>query len=173
MKVQFGCGLNRLEGWDNRDIETDIRKTLPFPIGSVKYILAEHVIEHVEFREGVFFLGECLRILEAGGVLRLAFPDITREIPPGEYARHAAPYMNRQFNCAEDVWLSIIIDWQHKSCWTLTMATRVLMAIGFDRPIEREYLCSPHPELDSVDGHHKSVGIALAEAETTILEASR
>ncbi len=59
MQVQFGSGHNLLPGWDNRDSETDIRKALPFPIASVEFILAEHVIEHVEFREGLEFLREC------------------------------------------------------------------------------------------------------------------
>lgn len=173
MLVQFGSGPNKLPGWDNRDLETDIRKPLPFPIGSVDFILAEHVIEHVEFREGVFFLGECLRVLQPGGVLRLAFPDITREIPIEDYRACIAPHYHRQINCPEDVWLSILLDWGHRSCWSKEMALRVLMAVGFESATPRLYGSSPYHQLCGVEGHHLSMGMGLAIAETTVIEAVR
>ncbi len=167
MKVQFGCGPNLLPGWANHDIETDIRKPLPYAIGSVDYVLASHVIEHIEFREGLSFLGECLRILKPQGVLRLAFPDITREdldiesYRSGLYREH----YNRQLHCKEDVWHSILIDWGHRSCWSKTMAERVLLAVGFDSVSPGIHGYSSHLELREVDG--------IVRQEETILEAIR
>ncbi len=173
-QLHFGCGQNLLlSPWENHDLETDIRKPLPFAIGSAGFILAEHVIEHVDFRSGVSFLRECLRVLEPEGVLRLAFPDITRDIPLEDYRSGFSKHYNRQLNCREDVWLSVLIDWEHQSCWTKDMAERVLVAVGFDRVSARDYGYSPHPELTGIDGHHLSVGLALARAETTVLEATR
>jgi len=127
----------------------------------------------VDFQSGVRFLRECVRILCIGGVLRIAFPDITRDIPLEDYRSGYSKFYNRQLNGPEDVWLSIVIDWEHQSCWTEEMATRVLLAVGFDRVITREYARSPYPELEGIDGHHLSVGLALARAETTVLEAIR
>lgn len=173
-RLQFGSGPNQLPlPWENFDAETDIRKALPFPIGSAGFILAEHVIEHVDFRAGLRFLTECFRILSVGGVLRLAFPDITRDIPIEDYRAGFTPHYNRQLNCAEDVWLSVLIDWEHQACWTKDAAMRILLAVGFQSVTVRAYGYSAHPELNGVDGHHLTVGPKLARAETTIIEAVR
>jgi hypothetical protein len=173
-QLNFGCGDNiLLPPWENFDIETDIRKPLPMLTASADFILAEHLIEHVEFREGLSFLYECWRVLKVDGVLRLAFPDITREIPLEDFRAGVAKFTNRQLNCPEDVWLSILVDWTHKSCWTLEMAKRVLLAVGFEKVSARDYGYSPHPQLSGVDGHHLLAGLALARAETTVLEATR
>lgn len=173
-RLHLGCGQNVLpRPWENFDLDIDIRQPLPFDFCSVEFILAEHVIEHIDFRSGIKFLSECLRVLEPGGKLRLAFPDITREIPLEDYRSGFSKHYNRQLNCREDVWLSVLIDWEHQSCWTREMAERVLVAVGFDRVSVRDYGYSPYPELTGIDGHHLSVGLALARAETTVLEATR
>ena len=82
--VNIGSGGKGLDGWINTDIrrhsdtyfQLDIRRRLPFAPGSVSGVLAEHVLEHIEFREDLpNFLHETHRILEAGGVLRIVVPD--------------------------------------------------------------------------------------------------
>ncbi len=86
-RMHFGCGENRLEGWENWDLpQVDIRRRLPFGDGVSAVIFLEHVIEHVTPQEGYRFFEDCLRVLEPGGVLRLAFPDpvrILRGATPG------------------------------------------------------------------------------------------
>lgn len=164
MLLQFGSGSNILPGWENRDIETDIRRPLPFPIASADFVLAGHVIEHVEFREGLYFLQECFRVLRPGGVLRLSFPDITREIPIEDYRKEHSKFYNRQLNCPEDVWFSILVDWEHRSCWTKDAAIRVLEAVGFTAAV-RYWGSSPYHQLCGVD--------APIRCEETILEAIR
>jgi len=174
-RLQFGAGQNRLPApWENYDHETDIQKSLPFPIGSARFILAEHVIEHVPFTEGLFFLRECMRLLQPGGVLRLAFPDITRTISVEDY-RTACKSLgsHRQINGPEDVWNSVAIDWGHQSIWTKEMALRLLVAVGFDESYEATYGESIFPELHGVDGHHLAVGVSMAMSETTVIEAIR
>lgn len=173
-RLNFGAGQNRLPApWENFDIETDIRKPLPFPIGHAQFILAEHVIEHVTFSEGLFFLRECMRILQPGGVLRLAFPDITRDIDFETYRKSHSHHYTRQLHSIEDVWNSVAIDWEHQSCWTHDMAHRLLMAVGFHSTTTCYYGASSHRELVQVDGHHLAVGMNLAIEETTVIEAIR
>jgi predicted O-linked N-acetylglucosamine transferase (SPINDLY family)/predicted SAM-dependent methyltransferase/glycosyltransferase involved in cell wall biosynthesis/predicted O-methyltransferase YrrM len=86
-KLHIGCGDNIFEDWINIDIEAthpsvdlihDIRHQLPFDDGSCKFIYNEHVLEHLTVEEGLFFLKECHRVLQAGGVLRIAMPDLER-----------------------------------------------------------------------------------------------
>lgn len=46
-KIQFGCGGNKLDGWENYDRDVNISKPLPFEDNSIRFIFAEHVLEHV------------------------------------------------------------------------------------------------------------------------------
>ena len=79
LHLHFGAGLNQLpEPWLNLGPAHDIRKQLKFDTGSAQAIVAEHVIEHVPFLQGLGFFRECLRVLRPGGVLRVAFPDVSR-----------------------------------------------------------------------------------------------
>jgi predicted SAM-dependent methyltransferase len=54
----------------------DIRRGLPFQNGQVARIFAEHIVEHLEFREEMpRLIRECYRVLEVGGRLRIVVPD--------------------------------------------------------------------------------------------------
>lgn len=86
--VNFGSGGRGLPGWINIDVRPhhedqyiclDLRRCLPFSDSSVRRILAEHVIEHLDFRDdipGVF--REFHRILAPGGTVRVIVPDAER-----------------------------------------------------------------------------------------------
>lgn len=88
VKVHAGCGGHYLVGWINidrsrksrSDFKVDLTKRLPFQDNSVDYIFNEHVIEHLKYEEGLFFLQECWRILKPSGILRTAFPDLDKLI---------------------------------------------------------------------------------------------
>lgn len=81
-RLHVGCGNNRFEGWINADITADaeliifMERRLPFPDASLSRIYSEHVLEHVSYEVGVRFLREAFRVLEPGGVVRLAMPDL-------------------------------------------------------------------------------------------------
>jgi predicted SAM-dependent methyltransferase len=88
LSVNLGSSGYGLPGWVNIDafprqanifIAYDIRRPLPFRTGQVKRLLAEHVVEHLDFREEVPRLfGEIYRVLEIGGVARIIVPDTAR-----------------------------------------------------------------------------------------------
>jgi predicted SAM-dependent methyltransferase len=172
--LQFGSGPHHLPApWENFDIEVDICKVLCFDSDSARFILAEHVIEHVPFASGLGFLEECYRVLQPGGVLRLCFPDITRIHPQhvAAYGLHMAQF-GKTVLTVEDVKLSILKDWGHRSCWTWQMAIQVLEAVGFRTGL-REYGKSGHEALNGIDSHHLSCGRDVAVAESTIIEATK
>jgi SAM-dependent methyltransferase len=85
LSLNLGSGGKGRAGWVNVDLQAyrhdgglplDIRKPLPFADGSAKRIMAEHVVEHLDYHYEVpFFLSECYRVLEKGGVLRVVVPD--------------------------------------------------------------------------------------------------
>jgi len=59
----------------------DCRKHLPFDDNSVRYIFSEHFFEHVDYCEEVpFFLSDCYRVLQPGGVIRIIVPDTEKYI---------------------------------------------------------------------------------------------
>jgi predicted SAM-dependent methyltransferase len=56
--------------------QLDISEELPFDDGSVDWVYAEHLIEHVPPLVAIGWLAEVRRILAPGGVLRITTPDL-------------------------------------------------------------------------------------------------
>ena len=54
----------------------DATKSLPLKDGSVAFIYTSHMLEHLSQDGARRFLEEALRVLEDGGVLRIAVPDL-------------------------------------------------------------------------------------------------
>jgi len=76
-RIQFGCGENRIPGWENFDSDLDVTKLpLSFADGVADMILAEHLGEHLTGPELLHFLDECYRILKPKGVMHLYCPVI-------------------------------------------------------------------------------------------------
>src|ERR1700688_4564037 len=102
IKITIGCGVSGLEGWHNVDNSPtitlsriplanrllklprwprnvrryDVRKGIPFKAASVRYIYSSHTFEHFTYAESLKIARECFRVLEAGGVIRVAVPDL-------------------------------------------------------------------------------------------------
>lgn len=85
MKLNIGCGYNRLDGWLNLDASPDSAADrimpahdLAFPDASVTEIKAQQLVEHLGFFRTRFFLAECWRVLVPGGALTLETPHIEK-----------------------------------------------------------------------------------------------
>jgi predicted SAM-dependent methyltransferase len=82
-KLQLGAGQNILPGWFNTDyfpreniFFLDVTKTFPIPESSFNFIFTEHHIEHISYKNAVFMLKECYKILKPGGVIKITTPDL-------------------------------------------------------------------------------------------------
>jgi SAM-dependent methyltransferase len=187
LHLHFGAGPNQLpDPWQNLGPTHDIRKPLKFENESAAAILAEHVIEHVPFLQGLGFLRECLRVLQPGGVLRIGFPDVGRFLTSeeSELALNAAalcyangfaqgPGLDLPLPTRDRVRAALgqmLCGWGHQTAWTAHSAAGALLVAGFSEVHRREY---GHGELKGVDGHHRAVGPELALLESTILEARK
>jgi predicted SAM-dependent methyltransferase len=53
---------------------------LPLADGSVEVLYSSHMMEHLDQAEAGMFLQEALRVLEPGGLLRLAVPDLRKHV---------------------------------------------------------------------------------------------
>jgi|SRR6516225_2690615 predicted SAM-dependent methyltransferase len=87
LSLNLGSGGKGQSGWINielikhRDTTLclDIRRPLPFADNSVIRILAEHVVEHIDFRHDLpIALSDWHRVLRPGGIVRIVVPDARR-----------------------------------------------------------------------------------------------
>ena len=88
ISLNVGSGGRGLPGWINIDarpahadiyVAFDIRRRLPLRDGQAERIFAEHVIEHLDFRDDVAnVFREFHRVLRPGGVVRIIVPDAER-----------------------------------------------------------------------------------------------
>lgn len=53
---------------------------LPLPVNSVSVVYSSHMLEHLDRVEAEKFLEEAHRVLEPGGIIRLALPDLRLKI---------------------------------------------------------------------------------------------
>jgi len=63
----------------------DATKNLPLNNSSVDCIYTSHMLEHLSQDGAIIFLGEAMRILKSGGILRIAVPDL--KIAINEYIK--------------------------------------------------------------------------------------
>jgi predicted SAM-dependent methyltransferase len=84
-RLNLGCGEIRFEGWINIDLEAptgkadlewDLTFGIPCDDSSCRLLYCEHFLEHLTVEQGLFFLRECRRVLQPGGVLRIAMPSL-------------------------------------------------------------------------------------------------
>lgn len=78
MKLNLGAGDFPLDGWLNVDLPEFDLCIFPWPWinGSVEAMNASHVLEHFDLTTIRCALAECRRILQAGGWLTVAAPDL-------------------------------------------------------------------------------------------------
>lgn len=88
MKLHLGCGTKHIDGWINVDARPlegvdcvdDIQTLSAFESGSVEVIYASHVLEHVGRLDYMKVLERWFELLQDGGVLRIAVPDIEQVV---------------------------------------------------------------------------------------------
>jgi len=86
MKLNIGCGNNKIEGYLNLDawedvepdLVLDIRKGTPFPDNCAQEILFFHSIEHIEEKYHARIFDEFWRLLVPGGLLLISYPEFER-----------------------------------------------------------------------------------------------
>lgn len=83
IRLNLGCGYNRLEGWLNADASPYSAadrlmeaQDLDFGNSSVEEVKALQLVEHLGFFRTKYFLSECWRVLKPGGRLTLETPDV-------------------------------------------------------------------------------------------------
>jgi SAM-dependent methyltransferase len=170
--LNFGCGTNRLPGWLNFDAELDIAKPLPFHDCHADFILAEHVVEHIDYDAALSFFRECRRVLKPGGVARIAVPSIERIWREGnqEYFSFVHAKGWARTPDARGAINAMLACHGHKAPWTASLLAVSLYAAGFENITHRDPGLSDRPELRGVEGHGGIIGAAFNNIETVVCE---
>lgn len=84
--LNVGCGRRYHESWTNLDLESDdpqvirhdVTKGIPFKENTFETVYHSHILEHLKPDQGIELIGECYRVLQPGGILRMVVPDLER-----------------------------------------------------------------------------------------------
>ena len=172
--LNFGCGGNYIEGWQNHDADVDITKPLPFGDGIADFVFAEHVVEHVTYEQALSFFRESHRVLRSGGVIRIAVPSVERiwQYADENYMKFVSRWTNGEVSrrAAID---AILHAHGHQAPWTSGLLSASLYFAGFDHVAP----CTPghsiHLELREVEGHGKVIGDHFNLIETAVSEGTK
>lgn len=169
-RLHIGCGPQVLEGWTNIDLEShpgidlvhDVRDGLPFR--GVRYIFAEHFLEHLTYDEGFRFLKECRASLRDDGVLRLSTPNLDWVVATqhaGDHDRVRSCFaMNKAFR-----------GWGHHFLYNAETLAAALRAAGFATLSFHAYAESSDPILANLERHERSAD--LGEMQHVLIVEAR
>ena len=172
-KVQLGCGGNKLDGWENYDFDVDITKTLPFNDLSIKYIFAEHVLEHIHVHDAFRFLKEAYRVLEVNGTIRICVPGLDQLF--NNYNENYANFIkfhNLGDGSIMSAMNSIIYNFGHQAVYTVELLEILCKTVGFKTKRCKSRV-SDIVELNDIDSHWKPIGDEINKIETVVVEATR
>ena len=174
-KIQFCCGENKIEGWDNFDKEVDISKPLSFPSFYADRIFIEHGLEHVPQGKAYTFLMECIRILVPGGKIRIVIPDMERvlSINDRDFCKFITGMQGRESDSVKDALNIMFFSFGHKAAWTRGLLKCFLVAAGFTGIEEWDIGESNDNDFQGIEGHNKNKEIKNQIIETTILEGTK
>jgi predicted SAM-dependent methyltransferase len=152
-RLHIGSGPQILPGWVNIDSVRypgvdrvlDVRRGLPFR--DVRFIFAEHFLEHLDLNEAMYLMRECRRVLRDDGVLRISTPNLDW-VWASHYRSQSIEdcfSLNRAFR-----------GWGHKFLYNEATLTSIILDAGFAEVARREYGSSPHTELRNLERHERS-----------------
>ena len=83
--LNVGCGSKLHEAWINVDmvptnplLQCDLTKGINFPDNTFEVIYHPQMIEHIPNKDVLYFINECYRVLQPGGIMRIVTPDLER-----------------------------------------------------------------------------------------------
>ena len=190
--LQIGSGTVNLTGWLNTDIEpgagqTYLDATRRFPIsdGSMQYIFAEQVIEHLTYDQGLSMLRECYRVLAPGGRIRLTTPDLMKyfrllQDPNSEQSQRYIEaklkyhFWPRTSEPAAYIFNRELRSFGHQFLYDQPTLSDSLSQAGFQNIVSFAPGESDDPQLRGIDSRHNfDVARESNDYESMALQASR
>lgn len=168
-KLNIGCGMNKIPGYVNIDIEKSckpdlvhnfVNEKLPFKNNSVSEILLFHTIEHVQKRFHARVLAECWRVLVPKGRIIITYPEFLK----------CVKNWRTNYRGMRDFWENTIFGRQlypgdaHVCIMHTPYFIEVMIACGFDKivdkpePHEKQYTTITAIKGDCVINYEQLVG---------------
>lgn len=126
MKLNIGSGSQVLEGFTpiDRKYGTEAYPLEGIADGSVEEIRASHVLEHFTWGEARKVLAEWARVLQDGGVIRIAVPDFDKICDPAsaKYGHKRLNFLMGGQTDENDI---------HRSAWTAEKLEAFMKRAGF------------------------------------------
>jgi SAM-dependent methyltransferase len=89
------------------DMDWNVLWGLPFEDESVDAIFISHVLEHFTYKESLFVLNECHRVLKRAGRMRIVVPDL--DLYLGSYCARREDFFREPFIAGSE-WLGNLTD---------------------------------------------------------------
>lgn len=158
LRINVGAGPNCKipKGWINVDIRAfpgvdrvmDVTKEWPFT--GVKYVYAEHFLEHLNLLDAVQFLVNAGNSLEVGGKIRLSTPNLKWvlvshfDLKSSDREKIISDTLrtNRAFH-----------GWGHRFLWCEDFLTFILESLGYGGVRYFNYGVSDDPNLNGLEQH--------------------
>jgi len=154
LRLNLGCGINKLEGFVNidqfQDIEfqgkhtspdlvADVTGGLPYDYDSVDEIYCGHLLEHMDWNVGQIALRYWLSLLKPGGIIGITVPNF--DILAERYLADPTPLAMREMN--EFYIFSYIQPSHHKYAYGESLLKAAMEEAGFI-DLERLPVDDPH-----------------------------
>lgn len=194
-KLHVGAGANLLRGWLNTDyypgrsdtLHLDAVKRFPFENDTFDYVFSEHMIEHVDYHQGLSMLSECFRVLKPGGRIRISTPDFqflidlyTESHSPVQerFLDWMGGWMNeRKAGSVPDanpifVINNFVRDWGHQFIYDEAALRCSLEKVGFADITRHRIMESDEEALRNLE-NEKRCPDGILQLETMTLEATK
>jgi SAM-dependent methyltransferase len=155
----------QLRPWSRDILRHDIR-SMPFPDGIAEAIYSSHTLEHLYIVDAARVIHECRRLLEPGGVLRIALPDALhlaqRLIDDRNSCMSGWEYNRRLLAHPESrpslIRRLVVSAGGHVHRWqpTAAMVEDMLCQAGFDTVTQWGYREGKLPDLDIIETRPES-----------------
>ena len=163
-KLHLGAGDNIFEGWTNVDgdpgaggFSWDLRKRLPLPDASIRYIYSEHFLEHLTRNEGLALMSECRRVVNDDGGIRVSTPDLDTVIKYYEICRNDErrldDFLDLDWRPATPCALmnEAMHNWGHQYLYNASEIGLLLRQAGFAKCEPAPYRESKHEALRGLE----------------------
>jgi predicted SAM-dependent methyltransferase len=131
---------------NNKIIFADAKKKIPLPNASAECVYTSHMIEHLSRDEAIFFLNESMRVLESGGILRIAIPDLKLVVSSYVKNQDADVFMEKIFvapppinNIKQKISLFFNGYRHHQWMYDEKSLTKLIKTLGF----RKIFICKP------------------------------
>ncbi len=176
-RLNIGCGAAGFEGWLNLDLceqpgvdlAWDITDGLPLEENTCEFIYNEHFLEHFSVEQGLKILRECHRVLQPGGVLRVAMPHVAESVRRyHENDWRTAPWLEKfgytWIETRAEMINVVFRHWGHQWLYDEEELSRRLREAGF-----RAIAPKPHGESDYAELRNRET----REESRLVIEATK